>query len=41
MRRRLQGSNAVLDFPLFEELAARGLTEWYGAVNGFEANSAV
>lgn len=41
MRRRLQGSNAVLDFPLFEELAARGLTEWYGAVNGFEADSAV
>jgi hypothetical protein len=28
-------------FRCFEELAARGLTEWYGAVNGFEANSAV
>ncbi len=39
MRRLLQGQGAVLDFPLFEELAERGFTDWYGAVSGFEADS--
>lgn len=38
MRRKLQGPEALRDFPLFEELGARGLTEWYGAVSGFEAD---
>lgn len=36
MRRILQGPDAVLDFPLFQELSARGFTDWYGAVAGFE-----
>jgi adenylate cyclase len=39
MRRFLQGQGAVIDFPLFEELAERGFTDWYGAVSGFEADS--
>jgi len=39
MRRSLQGPDAVLDFPLFEELAARGFIDWYGAISGFEADS--
>jgi adenylate cyclase len=39
MRRFLQGQGAVLDFPLFDELAERGFTDWYGAVSGFEADS--
>lgn len=39
MRRALQGLDAVLDFPLFEELAARGFIDWYGAIAGFEADS--
>ncbi len=39
MRRALQGPDARLDFPLFEELAARGLVDWYGAISGFEADS--
>ena len=39
MRRALQGPDAVLDFPLFEELAARGFIDWYGAISGFEADS--
>lgn len=39
MRRRLHGPEAVLDFPLFQELAARGLTEWYGAISPFETES--
>lgn len=39
MRRRLQGQGAVLDFPLFRELAERQFTDWYGAVSGFEADS--
>ncbi|HWA50061.1 MAG TPA: adenylate/guanylate cyclase domain-containing protein [Dongiaceae bacterium] len=41
MRRKLQGPDAVRDFPLFEELAERGITEWYAAVNGFEADQSV
>src|SRR5574338_969750 len=32
MRRTLAGPRAVLDFPLFRELAARRFTDWYGAV---------
>lgn len=39
MRRALQGPDAVLDFPLFQELAERSFTDWYGAVAGFEADS--
>jgi len=39
MRRSLQGQGAVLDFPLFQELAKRPFTDWYGAVSGFEADS--
>jgi adenylate cyclase len=38
MRRKLQGPDALRDFPLFEELGERGCTEWYGAVSGFEAD---
>jgi adenylate cyclase len=39
MRRALQGPDAVLDFPLFEELSARGFVDWYGAISGFESES--
>jgi adenylate cyclase len=39
MRRTLRGPRAVLDFPLFRELAERRFTDWYGAVSGFEADS--
>ena len=39
MRRVLQGPQAVVDFPVLEELAERGFTDWYGAVSGFEADS--
>jgi adenylate cyclase len=39
MRRALQGPDAKLDFPLFEELSARGFIDWYGAISGFEAES--
>src|SRR5262245_19312891 len=39
MRRALKGQNAVLDFPIFQELSGRGFTDWYGAINGFEADS--
>ncbi len=39
MRRALQGPGAVLDFPLFRELAERGFTDWYGAIAGFESES--
>ncbi|MEZ5829773.1 MAG: adenylate/guanylate cyclase domain-containing protein [Dongiaceae bacterium] len=39
MRRVLQGADAVLDFPLFRELAERSFTDWYGAVSGFESDS--
>jgi len=39
MRRSLQGPDAVLDFPLFQELAERRFTAWYGAVSGFESDS--
>jgi adenylate cyclase len=28
-----------VDFPVLEELAERGFTDWYGAVSGFEADS--
>ena len=38
MRRTLQGPGAVLDFPLFRELAGRRFTDWYGAIAGFEAD---
>ena len=37
MRRTLHGAEAVLDFPLFQELNARGFTDWFGAVAGFES----
>jgi adenylate cyclase len=39
MRRSLHGADAVLDFPLFQELNARGFTDWYGAVAGFETEA--
>jgi adenylate cyclase len=39
MRRTLKGPQAVVDFPVLEELAERGFTDWYGAVSGFEADS--
>lgn len=39
MRRALRGPDAVLDFPLFQELHDRGFTAWYGAVTPFEAQS--
>lgn len=39
MHRVLQGPDAVLDFPLFQELNERGFTAWYGAVSPFEADS--
>jgi adenylate cyclase len=39
MRRVLKGPQAVVDFPVLEELAERGFTDWYGAVSGFEADS--
>jgi adenylate cyclase len=39
MRRILQGPAAVVDFPVLQELAERGFTDWYGAVSGFEADS--
>ncbi|WP_162917285.1 adenylate/guanylate cyclase domain-containing protein [Dongia deserti] len=39
MRRLLQGPDAVVDFPVLQELAERGFTDWYGAVTGFEAES--
>ena len=39
MRRALQGLDAALDFPLFQELSERGFVDWYGAVSGFEADS--
>lgn len=39
MRRALQGPDATLDFPLFEELNARGFTDWYGAISPFEATA--
>jgi adenylate cyclase len=39
MRRILQGQGAMLDFPILQELAERGCTDWYGAVSGFEADS--
>jgi adenylate cyclase len=39
MRRVLRGPDAVVDFPVLEELAERGFTDWYGAIAGFEADS--
>jgi adenylate cyclase len=39
MRRVLKGPQAVVDFPVLEELAERGFTDWYGAIAGFEADS--
>jgi len=39
MRRALQGARKQLDFPLFQELHARGMTDWYGAVSPFEGDS--
>ena len=39
MRRVLQGPQAVVDFPVLEELAERGFTDWYGAVAGFESEA--
>jgi adenylate cyclase len=39
MRRILQGPDAIIDFPVLQELAERGFTDWYGAVAGFEADS--
>lgn len=39
MRRPLQGPNAVRDFPMFHDLAARDFHDWYGAVTGFEPDS--
>ena len=39
MRRILRGQGATLDFPILQELAERGCTDWYGAVSGFEADS--
>jgi adenylate cyclase len=39
MRRTLQGPAAVVDFPVLQELAERGFTDWFGAIAGFEAAS--
>lgn len=39
MRRILRGPDAVVDFPVLQELAGRGFSDWYGAVIGFEAES--
>lgn len=39
MHRILQGQGAVVDFPILQELAERGCTDWYGAVTGFESDS--
>jgi adenylate cyclase len=39
MRRVLQGPGAIVDFPVLQELAERGFTDWYGAIAGFEADS--
>lgn len=37
MRRVLKGPQAVVDFPVLEELAERGFADWYGAISGFES----